>query len=59
MTTTLLPALVPAQQFLMAQEQQFQAVLSDDRINFAKECQFALQHLSNNDFTRQVAMKNQ
>lgn len=59
MTTTILPALVPAQQFLMAQEQQFQAVLSDDRINFAKECQFALQHLSNNDFTRQVAMKNQ
>ena len=59
MTTTLLSALVPAQQFLMAQEQQFQSVLSDDRINFAKECQFALQHLSNNDFTRQVAMKNQ
>lgn len=59
MTTTLLPALVPAQQFLMAQEQQFQAVLSDDRINFAKECQFALQHLSNNDFTRKTAMQNQ
>lgn len=59
MTTTLLPALVPAQQFLMAQEQQFQAVLSDDRINFAKECQFALQHLSNNEFTRKTAMQNQ
>lgn len=59
MTTTLLPALVPAQQFMMAQEEQFNAVLSDEKINFAKECQFALQHLSNNDFTRQVAMKNQ
>lgn len=59
MTTTLLPALIPAQQFLMAQEEQFNAVLSDEKINFAKECQFALQHLSNNDFTRKTAMQNQ
>lgn len=59
MTTTLLPALVPAQQFLMAQEQQFQAVLSDDRINFARETQFALQCLQANNFTLTTAMKNQ
>lgn len=59
MTTTLLPALVPAQQFLMAQEQQFQEVLSDDRINFARETQFALQCLQANNFTLTTAMKNQ
>ena len=59
MSNTLLPALVPAQQFLAQQETQFLAVLSDDRINFAKECQFALQHLGNNDFTRKTAMQNQ
>lgn len=59
MTTTLLPALVPAQQFLMAQEQQFQAVLSDDKISFARETQFALQCLQANSFTLKTAMSNQ
>lgn len=57
--TTLLPALRPAQDLILAQEQQFNAVLSDDKINFAKEAQFALQHLSNNSFVAQTAMKNQ
>lgn len=57
--TTLLPALRPAQDLILAQEQQFNAVLSDEKINFAKEAQFALQHLSNNKFTADTAMKNQ
>jgi len=57
--STLLPALVPAQQLMLAQEQNFNAVLSDDKINFAKEVQFALQHLGNNSYTAGVAMKNQ
>lgn len=57
--TTLLPALIPAQQLMLAQEQNFNAVLSDEKINFAKEVQFALQHLGNNSYTAGVAMKNQ
>lgn len=59
MTTTLLPALIPAQQFLMAQEEQFNAVLSDDKISFARETQFALQCLQANSFTLKAAMNNQ
>lgn len=59
MTTTLLPALVPAQQFLMAQEEQFNAVLSDEKISFARETQFALQCLQANNFTLKTAMQNQ
>lgn len=58
MTTTLLPALVPAQQFLMAQEEQFNSVLSDEKISFARETQFALQCLQANKFTLETAMKN-
>lgn len=57
--TTLAPALVPAQNLMLAQEQQFNAVLSDEKINFQKEVTFALQHLGNNDYLRDTAMRNQ
>ncbi len=49
----------PASHMIMAQEDQFNSVLSDDRISFKKEAQFALQILQNNDFLAKKASSNQ
>lgn len=46
-------------ELVMAQESTFNTVLSDDKINFAKEAEFALQHLAGNDYLAKVAMQNQ
>lgn len=57
--TTLLPALVPVQHFLVQQQSDFESVLTDYKINFSKEVQFALQVLSGNDYLAGIAQKNQ
>jgi recombination protein RecT len=41
------------------QEQTFNQVCADDKINFAKESQFAIQFLQKNDFLYKTAMNNQ
>ena len=58
MTTTLLPALKPAHDLILSQESSFMSILSDEKINFHKEMNFAMQQLSANDFLLKVAMQN-
>lgn len=53
-----LPALKPAHDLILSQESSFMAVLSDEKINFHKEMNFAMQQLSANDFLLKVAMQN-
>ena len=58
MTTTLLPALKPAHDLILSQESLFMSILSDEKINFHKEMNFAMQQLSANDFLLKLAMQN-
>lgn len=57
MNTT--PALQPAYNLMLAQEDAFKARVSDDSINFQKEIGFALQILGGNSYTARVAMQDQ
>lgn len=53
-----LPALKPAHDLILSQESSFMSILSDEKINFHKEMNFAMQQLSGNDFLLKVAMQN-
>ncbi|QGH71319.1 DNA recomination protein [Yersinia phage vB_Yen_X1] len=53
-----LPALAPARDLILSQQGQFEAVVTDDKINFVKEAGFALQILQGNNFTCGVAQRN-
>jgi recombination protein RecT len=56
----MLPAVQQAHQIIMAQESTFLAVNSaPEHINFAREAEFAIQHLQNNNYLCSMAMKNQ
>lgn len=46
------------QELVLAQEQQFNAVLSTEDINFQQEAEFAIQHFSNNQYLAKVALQN-
>jgi len=47
------------QSIILAQETQFLDVRVDDKINFKREAEFALQHLQANSFTASTAASNQ
>lgn len=53
-----LPALKPAHDLILSQESSFMSILSDEKISFHKEMNFAMQQLSGNDFLLKVAMQN-
>lgn len=56
----MLPAVQQAQQLILAQEQTFLAVNSaPEHINFRREAEFAIQHLQNNSYLANMAVKNQ
>lgn len=56
----MVPAVQQAQQLILAQEQTFVAVNSaPEQINFRREAEFAVQHLQNNSYLCNMAMKNQ
>lgn len=56
----MLPAVHQAQQIIMQQQPEFLAVNSaPEHIDFAREAQFAVQHLQNNSYLCNIAMKNQ
>lgn len=52
------PQVQQANNLILQQEQQFAAVLSDDKINFQREAGFALQLLRNNNYLCGIATKN-
>ena len=52
------PAVQQAHQLILAEEARFAEVLVDDRISFAREASFALQHLRNNTFLADTASRN-
>lgn len=56
----MLPAVQQAQQIIIAQQQAFEAVnAAPEHINFRREAEFAVQHLQNNSYLCNMAMKNQ